>query len=227
MSRHFENGRLRRGLAASAKPPDGAVGALRRNPDANYAFAPAGFRSNEIYASESKALSDAVPEPNDHTARSRAAGRRGLSRIGILGCLTAALAVASMYGAAAQDRAAKMKSAAATPLPPARPAKIGGDPVIAGVPPSPATTPAVPQALPPVQAPTSPQADAPASPQGKDPASQPNSDNVPLVLGATGPLPTASRQRMHACGLEWQAIKMAGRATDKTWRDFAEACLSR
>ena len=180
------------------------------------------------------ALSHAVLEPNDDDARSRAGGRCGLSRVSVLGCLTAALAIASMNGAAAQDPAAKTKSTAAAPLPPARPAKIDGGAAIAGVPPLPATTPTVPQVLPPVQAPaspqaqaaTSPQAEAAPPPQGKAAASKPNSDDVPLVLGATGPLPTASRQRMHACGLEWQAIKMAGRATDKTWRDFAEACLS-
>ena len=229
MTRHDSRllkSRLRRGRAASGKPSEAAVSIARQMPVPGHASAAAGFRRNEIYNSELKALSHAVLEPVDAAARLRAAPRCGLSQIGVLGFLAAALAIASMNGAAAQDPAAKTKSAAAAPLPPARPAKIGGA-VVAGVPPLPATTPTLPQASPEAQTPTSPQAQAPASPQGKAPGAQQTPDDVPLVLGATGPLPTASRQRMHACGLEWQAIKIAGRAIDKTWRDFAEACLSR
>lgn len=39
-------------------------------------------------------------------------------------------------------------------------------------------------------------------------------------------LPTATRQRMRACGLEWQQIKWSGDAGERTWRDFAMGCLA-
>jgi hypothetical protein len=164
------------------------------------------------------ALSHYLIERIDDAPRLRALTRRSLSRKGGVRCLTAALAVvaaiASMTDAAAQDPAAKAKSTV-TPLPPARPANIGGDSVIAGVPPLPATTPTIPQAPPQAQT------------VAQTPTSQQTSRDIALAPGATGPLPTASRQRMHACGLEWQTIKMTGHAIDKTWRDFAEICLSR
>lgn len=41
------------------------------------------------------------------------------------------------------------------------------------------------------------------------------------------PLPPATRERMHACGLEWQQIKWSGSAGEKTWRNFAMECLPR
>lgn len=52
---------------------------------------------------------------------------------------------------------------------------------------------------------------------------------APAAAPARGfrPLPAASRERMHACGLEWQKMKMDGTARDKTWRDFADVCLSK
>lgn len=52
---------------------------------------------------------------------------------------------------------------------------------------------------------------------------------VPAVAVATLPrsLPPASRERMHACGLEWQQIKWSGSAGERTWRDFAMTCLPR
>lgn len=45
-------------------------------------------------------------------------------------------------------------------------------------------------------------------------------------LGHPYVLPPASRARMHECGVEWQAMKMSGEASDKIWRVFATACLS-
>src|SRR5450631_3492307 len=107
-------------------------------------------------------LSHDVIERIDYAPRLRALARGRPSRVGAIGCLTAALAVvagiASMNSAAAQDPVAKAKSSAVTPLPPARPANIGSDSVIAGAPPLPATTPMIPQALLQTQAPASPQA---------------------------------------------------------------------
>jgi hypothetical protein len=32
---------------------------------------------------------------------------------------------------------------------------------------------------------------------------------------------------MRACGEEWQAMKRAGAASGKVWRDFAAQCLKR
>jgi hypothetical protein len=40
-------------------------------------------------------------------------------------------------------------------------------------------------------------------------------------------LPSASRARMHACGLEWQKLKETGSAADKTWFEFAQVCLAK
>ncbi|WP_158812020.1 hypothetical protein [Beijerinckia sp. L45] len=45
-------------------------------------------------------------------------------------------------------------------------------------------------------------------------------------LGHPYVLPSASRARMHECGVEWQAMKMSGEAADKIWRVFAAACLT-
>jgi hypothetical protein len=39
-------------------------------------------------------------------------------------------------------------------------------------------------------------------------------------------LPPATRERMQACGLEWQQIKWSGTAGERTWRDFAMGCLA-
>jgi hypothetical protein len=57
------------------------------------------------------------------------------------------------------------------------------------------------------------------------------------ALGETAPqneaprpprhLPSASRARMHACGLEWQKAKETGQAADKTWFEFAQVCLAK
>ena len=45
-------------------------------------------------------------------------------------------------------------------------------------------------------------------------------------LGHPFMLPPASRARMHECGIEWQAMKLSGAATEKIWRVFATACLA-
>jgi hypothetical protein len=50
---------------------------------------------------------------------------------------------------------------------------------------------------------------------------------LPADLGPPISLPPASRERMHACGVEWQKMKQSGVAADKTWRDFATVCLSK
>jgi len=137
-----------------------------------------------------------------------ALARGALGRRGAALCLSAALCVgaaaAPTTGALAQDSAAKPKPPAVAPLPPTRPANIDPGSDDAGAPPPLATAPANPQAPPPV------------APNVAD-----------WKAGATGPLPAASRQRMHACGLEWQKMKMAGQALDKSWRDFAQICLTR
>ncbi len=129
-----------------------------------------------------------------------------------------------MADATAQDAASKAKPPAATPLPPTRPLSVGGDAASAAVPQTPTATTMAPQTArakrgadpgrrPPPQAPTAPEASAPRDATWK--------------AGATGPLPPAPRQRIHACGLEWEKMKMAGQTIDKSWRDFAEICLTR
>jgi hypothetical protein len=119
-----------------------------------------------------------------------------------------ALSLASIPEPAAQELPARPKPPAIAPLPPVRPANLGGPPNAGG--PAP---PATPQSLPPAAPPAAP-ASGLASPAEK-------------AADGPRPLPAASRQRMHACGLEWQDMKIAGQARDKTWREFAEVCLSR
>jgi hypothetical protein len=50
---------------------------------------------------------------------------------------------------------------------------------------------------------------------------------IPAEPGPPISLPPASRERMHACGAEWQKMKKSGAAADKTWRDFATVCLAK
>lgn len=38
-------------------------------------------------------------------------------------------------------------------------------------------------------------------------------------------LPTASRDRVRACGLVWHDMKIAGKTGDDDWRDFASKCF--
>jgi len=74
----------------------------------------------------------------------------------------------------------------------------GGSPVPQRTPTDSPSTPAVPE--------TAPRNEAPRPPRH---------------------LPSASRARMHACGLEWQKAKETGLAADKTWFEFAEVCLAK
>jgi len=86
------------------------------------------------------------------------------------------------------------------PLPPVRPAgPVGGHPPSSQSPPAPAS-PGVPIGAP------APPAEPPSQPQV---------------------LPSASRKRMHECGLEWQKMKESGAAADKIWFDFAKVCLTK
>lgn len=94
----------------------------------------------------------------------------------------------------------KTKLPITAPLPPARPPNLGAVPSTANLP---AVAPSVPTT------PLTPPAPAPSAPA------------LPRNL------PAASRERMHACGLEWQEMKASGAATDRNWRDFAQVCLAR
>jgi hypothetical protein len=113
-----------------------------------------------------------------------------------------ALGVASTLPALTQDAPGKPMLSITAPLPPVRPPEFDRDriPVATPAPPAVATGPASA----PVQAP------APSA----------------AALAPLHPLPPASRERMHACGLEWKKMKMSGAARDKTWRDFAQICLA-
>ena len=118
-------------------------------------------------------------------------------RLGLSLAASLLLAVTATGPCLAQDDAVKAKRPSFIPLPPERPSDI---------------TPGTPSIVAPV-----PSALAPAAPPA--PTANP--------VRAFRPLPAAPRQRMHACGLEWQKMKMDGTARDKTWRDFADVCLSR
>jgi hypothetical protein len=37
----------------------------------------------------------------------------------------------------------------------------------------------------------------------------------------------AQRNKMKACGAEWQALKKAGKTQGKTWRQFSSECLKK
>jgi hypothetical protein len=155
-------------------------------------------------------LGRVVIERIERARRLSALARGAFGRRGAALCLSAALCVAAAAapatGALAQDSAAKPKPPAVAPLPPARPANIDAGSADAGARPPPAAAPVNPQAPPPVA---------------------PNPNVASWTAGSTGPLPAASRQRMHACGLEWQKMKMGGQALDKSWRDFGQICLTR
>jgi len=132
-------------------------------------------------------------------ARWRSRAYEALLAIG----MAAALVFAMMATGVAQTQSdlGASKPQVTPPLPPARPADLNGHRPAA---PPPAPTPS------PVAAPPS----APSAP-------------APNVIAAPRNLPAASRERMHACGLEWQEMKASGAATDRNWRDFAQVCLAR
>jgi hypothetical protein len=121
--------------------------------------------------------------------------------LGTFAGLVAIITAASF--AQAQGPSGLQFSTTAVPLPPARPASLGGaEPVrdrVAAAPPAPV---AAPQDPPPPET-RSIQAIA-----------------LPRVL------PPATRQQMRACAIEWQMKKKSGEAGDKTWRDFAQNCLA-
>ncbi len=149
---------------------------------------------------------------------------QGASPMGAVRRAASALAfIAAIVPAtvAAQDVAIKPPPTAVPPLPPARPADIAVG-VGVGVANGEALAPAAP-------APTTPPvAQTPTALTEAPPATAPQNPQASAwKAGATGPLPVASRRRMHECGLEWQKMKMSGQAVDKSWRDFAEICLSR
>ena len=62
---------------------------------------------------------------------------------------------------------------------------------------------------------------APQQPSVPDPTAR-DDDALPPPFH----LPTASRQRMRDCGLQWQAMKTSGEAGEQIWRDFASQCLA-
>jgi hypothetical protein len=99
----------------------------------------------------------------------------------------------------AVDVAAKPNPPFVAPLPPIRPAGLGGERATIDSPSAPAVSAA------PIEA---------AGPQ-REPSAPPRN------------LPPASRARMHACGLEWQEMKETGASADKTWFDFALVCLAK
>ncbi|PNG25207.1 hypothetical protein CR492_14625 [Methylocella silvestris] len=126
---------------------------------------------------------------------------RPLARPAKLRAAATLLIAASLFHVAinpapAQEVAPRMRPGASIPLPPQRPADLGGAPAAAPVP----------------SPPPGPQVESPAAKSADSPF-------------GFRPLPPAPRERMHACGLEWRKMKMEGAARDKIWRDFAEECL--
>lgn len=120
-----------------------------------------------------------------------------LAMTGALACFALSPLQSPLGSAQAEVQPAKSKPSLTVPLPPTRPVQ--------------------PAAVSPVLAPSllAPPAVAPPQPTPTEGLLQPRK------------LPPASRARMHACGLEWQNMKRAGTAVDKTWLDFALACLTR
>ena len=70
-----------------------------------------------------------------------------------------------------------------------------------------------------------PSAQPPLQSQPQPPAAA--KPDEPLDLDHPPMLPSASRERMSACGREWQAVKKAGKDVDIGWRAFATRCLTR
>ena len=102
-------------------------------------------------------------------------------------------------GPALAQAAGVQQPRSVTPIPPRRPAELGGAQTL--TPARELRTPTVP------------------SVEQREPD---------LSTGLTlRPEPPYDRQAMRACGEEWQAMKRAGRTSGKVWRDFAAECLSR
>jgi hypothetical protein len=115
-------------------------------------------------------------------------------------------------------QAAADPSAASPPLPPQRPAAL-----------SPSS------AAPESSVPSQPQTLTKPARNGVVAAPPPpKSPDEPITVGVynEGPgtllrLPRASHTRMHQCALEWQTMKAAGTAAEKTWFNFALECLAK
>ena len=67
----------------------------------------------------------------------------------------------------------------------------------------------------------------PASPTPSLPTQAAGKAEEPFDIDHPPMLPGASRERMSACGREWQAVKKAGKDVDIGWREFATSCLTR
>lgn len=137
------------------------------------------------------------------------------------------VAISALTGAADSDTAGRAKPAAVTPIPPTRPAELGvgsaasqAQPADGGASPAARTAAAPSPPTPPAFSQTPPQAPPQVSSQASTEADPAGATATPKTL------PKASRQRMHACGVEWQKLKMTGQTIDKNWLDFAEICLS-
>lgn len=128
----------------------------------------------------------------------------GMARTGRIGFAAAAIFTLTCARLAqAQDESAKGKQTTAqqAPLPPMRPTDL-------------------PSALPVPQ-----QDHTVKDPPARDPSPGDASSNLSPYRLHT--LPPATRARMHECGIEWQRMKAAGTATEKTWYTFAQTCLAR
>ena len=110
-------------------------------------------------------------------------------------------AIAALAVLACALNAGAQAQTRATPLPPPRPSNLGAPP-----------------------ASTAPAPRAPAS--GKPAPDSAKADET-FDLDHPPMLPSASRERMSACGREWQAVKKAGKDVDIGWREFATRCLTR
>lgn len=138
----------------------------------------------------------------------------------LVSCLVACLVLVSLIAAAAgaQDentRGAPQNTQAQTPrVLPSRPS------VSAPLPPRrpPSQQPLQPPAPPPVG----------AGPFGAPPAAGARPEPLSPDTSVPPPtLPRASRQRMHACAVDWQKIKQEGQTGGTSWREFATKCLTR
>ncbi|MDF2116972.1 hypothetical protein PY365_15405 [Roseiarcaceae bacterium H3SJ34-1] len=91
-----------------------------------------------------------------------------------------------------------------SPMPPPRPAELGGQPT-----PPPQTTPGA----------------GPIPPAGGSNAATP-----PSTTGTNASPPPdilLDREAIRSCGTQWQQMKMDGSASGKSWREFARECAAR
>jgi len=70
-----------------------------------------------------------------------------------------------------------------------------------------------------------PPAAAPAAPA--TPTTEPAPAAAAPERKAPTPAQLAQRNKMKACGAEWQALKKAAATKGKPWREFASECLKR